>query len=105
LIAKAADIAAAAGVVVLRLYVAGRGPHSTEARRNIDAFLAEHSHHRVTLEVVDVLAEPARGLRDSVLVTPTLIRCHPGPEVRVVGNLRGRASLLASLIDGSSGDE
>jgi circadian clock protein KaiB len=104
-IAKVAEIAATAGVVVLRLYVAGRGPNSTEARRNLDAFLANRSHPEVTLEVVDVLAEPERGLRDSVLVTPTLIRCHPGPEARVVGNLRDRASLLASLIEGSNGDE
>jgi circadian clock protein KaiB len=83
--------------LVLRLYVAGDGPNSTAARRHIEAFLARKPRREIELEIVDVLDEPERGLRDGVLVTPMLVRLRPGPERRVVGNLRDESALMAAL--------
>ena len=81
----------------LRLYVAGESPNSVQARINLRAALAASHQTDVNLEVVDVLIHPERGLEDSVLVTPTLIRLAPAPERRVIGNLHDRDALLAGL--------
>ena len=81
----------------LRLYVAGESPNSVLARRNLRAAIAHLGEGEVNLEVVDVLRNPERGLRDGILVTPTVIRVAPAPERRVIGNLRDRAALLAGL--------
>jgi circadian clock protein KaiB len=81
----------------LRLYVAGESPNSTLARAHLQAALAHVPKAEVTLEVIDVLRHPERGLDDRVLVTPTLIRLSPGPEQRVIGNLRDRSALFAGL--------
>lgn len=81
----------------LRLYVAGESPNSVQARSNLRAALEASLQTDVNLEVVDVLVHPERGLDDSILVTPTLIRLAPAPEQRVIGNLRDRDALLVGL--------
>jgi circadian clock protein KaiB len=80
----------------LRLYVAGAAPNSVAAKQNLLALLEELGQ-RADLEVIDVLTDPKRGLRDGILITPTLIKVTPAPEARVVGNLRDRKVLLAAL--------
>jgi circadian clock protein KaiB len=91
--------------LLVRLYVAGESPNSVAAKKNLRAAIAHLSAGEVTMELVDVLREPERGLRDGVLVTPTLIRVEPKPERRVIGNLRDRAALLAGLGIAEVGDE
>jgi circadian clock protein KaiB len=83
--------------LVLCLYLAGDSPNSVLARSNLRAAIAHMAKEEVSLEIVDVLRDPARGLRDAVLVTPTLVRVEPRPEKRVIGNLRDRGALLAGL--------
>ncbi len=80
----------------LRLYVAGNAPNSVAAKQNLRALLEELGR-KADLEVVDVLSDPRRGLRDGILVTPTLIKVTPAPEARVLGSLRDRTVLLAAL--------
>ncbi len=80
----------------LRLYVAGAAPNSVAAKQNLQALLEELGQ-KADLEVIDVLTDPKRGLRDGILITPTLIKVTPAPEARVVGNLRDRKVLLATL--------
>jgi circadian clock protein KaiB len=89
--------ASARAPLCLRLYVAGHSPNSTLAQANLQAAIAHLASSEVSLEVIDVLRHPERGLVDGVLVTPTLIRSAPSPERRVIGNLRDRNALLAGL--------
>ncbi|RPI53543.1 MAG: hypothetical protein EHM56_07145, partial [Chloroflexi bacterium] len=60
--------------LVLRLYIAGRGPNSVRALANLDALAQDFGRDYFEIEVVDVLVEPLRALRDHVLVTPTLVK-------------------------------
>jgi circadian clock protein KaiB len=80
----------------LRLYVAGNAPNSVAARANLQCLLDERGL-AVELEVIDLLREPGKGLRDGILVTPTLVRTAPGPEQRIIGDLRDRSALLLVL--------
>jgi len=76
--------------IVLRLYVAGRAPHSVQARANLAAiFEAYTSPDGCHLEVVDVLEEPMRALEDGIFVTPTLVVSNPS-FVKIVGTLNDR---------------
>jgi circadian clock protein KaiB len=69
----------------VRLYVAGDGPNSVRAMARLRSYLDGHPKNEVKLEIVDVLDEPERALRDGVLVTPTTVRVAPSPERRIVG--------------------
>ena len=83
--------------MLLRLFVAGRSTNSIKARANLDALLRGLPGPRVVLEVVDVLRDPERGLREGVVVTPTLVKVAPAPERRIIGNLQDLRVLRAEL--------
>jgi circadian clock protein KaiB len=87
--------------LMVRLYVAGRAPNSVRALNNLQAIVDSHNEVAWEVEVVDVLVEPLRALADGVLVTPTLIRIAPRPEVWIVGDLSREAEVTAALgLDG-----
>lgn len=81
----------------LRLYIAGDSPNSIVARSNLESVIGHLSQEDVSLEIVDVLRDPERGLTDGVLVTPMVIKVAPAPERRIVGNLKDRAQLSTTL--------
>lgn len=80
-----------------RLYVAGDGPHSTQARANLAALCREHLQGRHEVEVVDVLREPRRALTDGVMLTPLLVKLLPLPIRKITGSLSQREPLLQAL--------
>ncbi len=80
-----------------RLYVAGDGPNSLQAISHLKAFCLEYLSDRHEIEIVDVMSEPGRALSDDVLLTPLLLRIHPLPLCRIVGNLSESKPLLRLL--------
>ena len=81
----------------LCLYVAGSSPNSVAAIHNLRAALSPLAEHAIDLEVIDILVDPARAVRDGVLLTPMLVKLEPLPERRVLGNLSNREELLRTL--------
>lgn len=88
---------AEAGRLALRLYVAGDLPHSREAVASLRLLCEPLGTARASIEIVDVLREPDRALRDSIFVTPTLVRLSPGPELKLFGALSDRARVRLAL--------
>jgi len=80
-----------------RLYVAGDGPHSTQARANLTALCRELLPERHEIEVVDVLRDPQRALTDGVMLTPLLVKLSPAPIRKITGSLSQREPLLQAL--------
>jgi len=83
--------------LTLRLYIASESPNSVAATKNLYAALARHPALQVNLEVVDLLRDPERGIRDGVMFTPMLVRSEPTPERRLLGSLGNRSALLSLL--------
>ena len=71
--------------VLLRLYIAGDGHRASQARAAISG-LTERVRD-CDVEIVDVMAEPAKAEEARVIATPTLVRVHPPPVLRVIGGL------------------
>jgi circadian clock protein KaiB len=80
-----------------RLYVAGAGPHSTQAILNLNTICAEHLPNRHEIEVVDVTVDQGRALSDGVMLTPLLIRLSPGPVLKIAGTLSRSESVVRAL--------
>lgn len=87
--------------IVLRLYVAGSAPNSTQAIANIEAIRRESLDRACELEIIDVLEHPQRAMAEGILVTPTLLKLHPQPTAQVVGNLSDRTRVLLAIGVGS----
>lgn len=81
----------------IRIYVAGRAPNSLTAIANLKAFLRASPECAADVEVVDLLKDPLRGLKDGVLVTPMMVRLAPLPECRIIGSLRDQTALRLAL--------
>ena len=84
-------------ILSLRLYIAGDGPNSSEARANLNTILEARPGTQYQLEVVDFLREPHRALMDGVIVTPTLVRLLPLPVQRIIGTLKETRTVVAAL--------
>ena len=81
----------------LRLYVAGNAPNSRAALANIKALCTEHFAAVHEIEVIDLLARPECAMADGIVVTPTLLKLHPPPAQRVIGNLSDKVQVLLLL--------
>ncbi|MEO5963398.1 MAG: circadian clock KaiB family protein [Thermomonas sp.] len=80
-----------------RLYVAGDGPNSSQARANLAALCRDHLPERYQIEIIDVINEPERALADRIFMTPTLVKLAPAPVRTLVGTLSDRQVVLQSL--------
>jgi circadian clock protein KaiB len=82
---------------VLRLYVTGMTPRSTEAFSSIKAICEKHLHGRYDLEVIDIYQQPTLARDDQIIAAPTLIKKLPAPLRRLVGNLSKEDRVLIGL--------
>lgn len=81
----------------LRLYVAGSSLVSTGVLKQLRAICEARRPGQVELEVVDLYQKPVLAAEDRIVASPTLIRKHPLPERRLVGDVANEARLLALL--------
>ena len=86
-----------AGAYVFRLYIASGAPNSVRALANLYALCRKHFPDSHRIEVIDVLQEPLRALAEAILVTPTVVKVSPAPELQIIGNLSGEDEVLRAL--------
>ena len=81
----------------LRLYVAGQTPKAARAFANLRKICEEHLRGRYSIEVVDLIENPALGRGDQILALPTLVRRLPAPIKKIVGDLSNTERVLVGL--------
>jgi circadian clock protein KaiB len=82
---------------VLRLYITGMTPRSTEALISIKAICEEHLRGRYELEVIDIYQHPALARDEQIIAAPTLVKKLPAPLRRLIGNLSDTERVLLGL--------
>jgi circadian clock protein KaiB len=81
----------------LRLYVAGQTPKSVAAIANLKKLCETHLPGRYTIEVIDLMKDPALAQRHQIVAIPTLIRQLPEPLKRIIGDLSNTEKVLVGL--------
>ena len=82
---------------VLRLFVTGMTPRSTEAFIAIKAICEEHLQGRYDLEVIDIYEHPELAQQEQIIAVPTLVKILPAPLRRFIGNLSTEERVLIGL--------
>ena len=82
---------------VLRLYVAGATPRSTEAIVNIKKICEEHLKGRYELEVIDIYQQPVLVKGEQIIAAPTLVKKLPLPLRRFIGSMYDVDRILVGL--------
>ena len=81
----------------LRLYVAGQTPKAVRAFANLRRICDEHLSGRYSIEVIDLIDNPALGRGDQILALPTLVRRLPTPIKKIIGDLSNTERVLVGL--------
>ncbi|MEM1392590.1 MAG: circadian clock KaiB family protein [Cyanobacteria bacterium P01_D01_bin.116] len=82
---------------VLKLYVTGDTPRSGRAISNLKELCQEHFVFDYKIHIIDVLKQPDVAEKEKIIVTPTLIRESPSPQVRIIGDLSDIKTVLMGL--------
>jgi circadian clock protein KaiB len=94
---KAAKAVPADRQYVLKLYVAGINPRSSEAIRSITEICEEHLAGHYELEIIDIYQQPTLAKGEQIIAAPTLIKKLPEPLRRFIGNLADTERILVGL--------
>lgn len=81
----------------LRLYISGATPASARAVVNTRRLCEAHLKDRYTLEIINIADDVERAARDQIVAAPTLIKDHPPPLRRFIGDMSDVERILAGL--------
>ena len=81
----------------LKLYVTGRTTQSLCALQALERICKDRLPGRHVIDLVDLLERPDLASHASVIVTPTVVREHPLPERRVVGDFSSEQDVVLGL--------
>ena len=82
---------------VLRLYVTGMTPKSTQAIANVEKLCKEHLVGRYELEVIDIYQQPKLVKGEQIIATPTLIKKLPLPLRKLIGDMSDTERFLVGI--------
>ena len=82
---------------VLRLYVAGVTPKSTQSIMNIKKICEEHLKGRYELEVIDIYQQPVLARGEQIIAAPTLVKKLPLPLRKFIGTMADTDRILVGL--------
>ena len=82
---------------ILRLYVTGMTPKSTQAVANVRKLCDEHLDGRYELEVIDIFQHPELAKGEQLIATPTLIKKLPLPLRRLIGDMSDSERFLVGI--------
>ena len=81
----------------LRLYVTGSSPHSVRAIENTKRMCESYLEGRYDLEVIDLYQQPELARGEQLIAIPTLVRYHPLPVRRFVGDMTRTDHILREI--------
>lgn len=82
---------------MLKLYVTGDTPRTDRAISNLKELCEENFPNNYKMIIVDVLKQPELAEKEKIIVTPTLIKEFPLPQVRIIGDLSDLNTVLMGL--------
>lgn len=81
----------------LYLYVIGNSPTCVRALANLERACAHWLPGRYHIEIIDLVGNPHLAAEDQILAVPTLVKKHPPPIRKMVGDLSDTERLLFRL--------
>ena len=82
---------------VFRLYVTGASPNSSRAISNLKAFFEKHLKSHYDLQIIDVYQQPQVAQSVDIIALPLLIKKHPLPERRLIGDMSNSEKIFKNL--------
>lgn len=81
----------------LRLYITGATPNSVKAIANIRNICESYLKDRYELQIIDVYQNASLAQQEQIIALPLLIKKHPLPERKLIGDLSETEKVLNAL--------
>ena len=82
---------------VLRLYVTGMTPKSTQAIANVQELCEKYLAGSYELDVIDIYQQPTLAKGEQIIATPTLIKKLPLPLRKLIGDMSDTERFLVGI--------
>jgi circadian clock protein KaiB len=82
---------------VLRLYVSGMTSNSLRAIENVRKICSEYLAGRCQMEIIDIYQQPALAKERQIVAAPTLVKEHPLPMRKFIGDMSQTERILEGL--------
>jgi circadian clock protein KaiB len=82
---------------VLRLYVTGMTPRSTQAIDNVQRLCEQYLEGVYELKVIDIYQQPKLAKEEQIIATPTLIKKLPLPLRKLIGDMSDTERFLVGI--------
>lgn len=82
---------------LLYLYITGATPNSMRAVRNLKAICEQYLKDRYELVIVDIYQQPNLAAQEQIIAAPTLVKKHPLPFRRLIGDMSDKQRVLSGL--------
>ena len=82
---------------LFQLYITGASPNSSRAISNLKAIFEKCIKSGYQLQIIDVYQQPHIAESVDIIALPLLIKKHPLPERRFIGDMSNIDKLLESL--------
>ncbi len=83
--------------IELSLYVYGLNSSNNRVIARLIKTLDDQLRDDYKFNVYDLKKDPVPGLRGEILVTPTLVRDYPEPNIKITGDLENTANIMLKL--------
>jgi circadian clock protein KaiB len=81
----------------LQLFVTGASPNSVRAIANIKRICEAHLPGNYDLEIIDVYQQPLIAMDKQLIALPLLLKMHPLPLMRLIGDMSDNDKVLKGL--------
>jgi circadian clock protein KaiB len=82
---------------ILRLYVTGMTPKSTQAIANVRKLCEQYLEGIYELKVIDIYQQPKLAKGEQIIATPTLIKQLPLPLRKLIGDMSDAQRFLVGI--------
>lgn len=82
---------------VFKLFITGQTARSEVAVANLRQICSKWFDGQCQILIVDVLEQPEEAESNHILATPTLVKMHPPPVQRVIGDLSDLEKVRVNL--------
>ena len=79
---------------ILRLYVADASQSSVIAIANLQKIAERLAGQLSDIEIIDVVKNPELAVMEHIIATPVLIKAHPPPVLKIIGDLSNTGDIL-----------
>jgi circadian clock protein KaiB len=81
----------------LKLFIAGASVTSLRSIENMKEFCNNYLPEGYDLEIIDIYQQPLLAEQEHIIALPLLIKKHPQPERRFIGDMSDSTVLLKGL--------